>query len=58
MSTNILRKSAINFHFTRVCDYEWKFCFHTKKNTYLLPLEKQKLKIKALREYDAEKLIL
>ena len=56
MSSNILKKSAINFHFTRVCNYECKFCFHTKKTSYMLPLENQKLLIKILKEEGAEKI--
>jgi radical S-adenosyl methionine domain-containing protein 2 len=56
MSSKLLIKSAINFHFTRVCNYECKFCFHTKKSSFLLSLENQIKLIKILRDAGAEKI--
>lgn len=30
---------SVNFHFTRKCNYECGFCFHTAKTTHLTPME-------------------
>lgn len=29
---------SVNFHFTRKCNYECGFCFHTAKTSYVLPV--------------------
>ena len=41
MSTKIIPKS-VNYHFTRQCNYACGFCFHTAKNSFVLPLEEAK----------------
>ncbi|KAG4107033.1 radical SAM enzyme [Neocallimastix lanati (nom. inval.)] len=46
---------AINFHFSRVCNYKCKFCFHTKKNSYLLPLFDQIEILRQFREAGSQK---
>jgi radical S-adenosyl methionine domain-containing protein 2 len=56
MSKNILSKTAVNFHFTRVCNYECKFCFHTKKSSYLMPLDQQLKILRLLKESGTEKI--
>eukprot|EP00056_Hartaetosiga_gracilis_P014515 m.1660 g.1660 ORF g.1660 m.1660 type:complete len:362 (+) comp1596_c0_seq1:41-1126(+) len=30
---------SVNFHFTRQCNYECKFCFHTQSSSYVAPFE-------------------
>ena len=40
---------AVNFHFTRKCNYSCKFCFHTKKSSYVLELPDQLELISRLR---------
>lgn len=56
LNSHFLKNTAINFHFTRKCNYHCKFCFHTKLNSYMLPLEKQIEIIKILKEAGAEKI--
>ena len=51
-----LKKTAINYHFTRKCNYSCKFCFHTKKSSFILPLEKQIELIRIFKEAGAEKI--
>lgn len=33
---------SVNFHFTRKCNYECGFCFHTAKTSHITPLEDAK----------------
>lgn len=33
---------SVNYHFTRKCNYECGFCFHTDTNSYIAPLEDAK----------------
>lgn len=33
---------SVNYHFTRQCNYECGFCFHTAKTSYVLNLEDAK----------------
>lgn len=47
---------AVNFHFTRRCNYNCKFCFHTKKTSFILPLEDQLKVIMKLRLAGLEKI--
>ena len=56
MKSKILEKSAINFHFTRICNYECKFCFHTKKSNKMITIVEQFEIIKLLRNAGAEKI--
>ncbi len=56
MSLNILKNSAINIFFTRVCNYECKFCFHTKKSSSMLSLKDQFKILSLLKEAGAEKM--
>lgn len=51
-----LKDTTVNFHFTRKCNYECKFCFHTKKTSYILPLEKQIEILKQFKEAGVEKM--
>ena len=51
-----LSKLAINFHFTRVCNFNCVFCFHTKKTNFMLSLPEQIEIIKLAREEGAEKI--
>lgn len=40
---------SVNYHFTRVCNYSCGFCFHTAKNSYLLPLNDAKIGLQMLK---------
>ncbi len=51
-----LKGTAVNYHFTRKCNYSCKFCFHTKKSSFILPLEKQIEILKILKDAGAEKI--
>lgn len=33
---------SVNYHFTRRCNYECSFCFHTDTNSYIAPLDDAK----------------
>lgn len=46
---------AINFHFSRVCNYKCKFCFHTKKTSFILSKEDQIEILRQFREIGSEK---
>jgi radical S-adenosyl methionine domain-containing protein 2 len=47
---------SVKFFFSRKCNYSCKFCFHTAKNDYNLPLEKVNEGIKLLKEAGCEKI--
>ena len=40
---------SVNYHFTRVCNYECGFCFHTAKTSFLMDLENAKKGLEMLR---------
>ncbi|KAI4105383.1 MAG: hypothetical protein LQ339_003447 [Xanthoria mediterranea] len=39
---------SVNYHFTRRCNYECGFCFHTAKTSYMLPIDDAKKGLKLL----------
>lgn len=41
---------AVNYHFTRKCNYKCGFCFHTEKTSHVLPLDEAKRLLKELRD--------
>ena len=41
---------SVNYHFTRQCNYQCKFCFHTAKTSFVLPLEEAKRGLKKLHD--------
>ena len=47
---------SVNFHFTRKCNYECGFCFHTAKTSYLAPLESSKIGLKKLADAGMKKM--
>lgn len=47
---------SVNYHFTRKCNYECKFCFHQAKTSYHLPLEEAKRGIVMLVEAGMKKI--
>ena len=47
---------SVNYHFTRKCNYECGFCFHTAKNSFVLPLEDAKKGLRMLAEAGMKKL--
>ena len=44
------KPESVNYHFTRQCNYECGFCFHTAKNSFVLPIEEAKRGLKMLRD--------
>lgn len=40
---------SVNYHFTRRCNYECGFCFHTAKTSYMMNLDDAKRGLKMLR---------
>ena len=40
---------SVNYHFTRKCNYECGFCFHTAKTSFMLNLETAKLGLQLLK---------
>ena len=44
------KPESVNYHFTRQCNYECGFCFHTAKTSFVLPLEDAKRGLKMLKE--------
>ncbi|TAQ86795.1 hypothetical protein B7494_g4878 [Chlorociboria aeruginascens] len=47
---------SVNYHFSRKCNYECGFCFHTEMTSYILPLDKAKRGLKLLKEAGMKKL--
>jgi radical S-adenosyl methionine domain-containing protein 2 len=47
---------SVNYHFTRRCNYECGFCFHTAKTSYILPLEDAKRGLSLLKQAGMRKL--
>ena len=41
---------SVNYHFTRQCNYSCGFCFHTAKNSFVLPIEEAKRGLRLLKE--------
>lgn len=41
---------SVNYHFTRQCNYQCGFCFHTAKTSFVLPIEEAKRGLKMLKE--------
>jgi len=46
----------VNYHFTRKCNYSCGFCFHTQKNSYILPLEEAKKGLLLLKQSGMRKI--
>ena len=56
-SSQILFKNiAVNYHFTRKCNYSCKFCFHTAKTNEILTLNEMKHIIKEIKNSGAKKI--
>ena len=49
---------SVNFHFTRKCNYECGFCFHTAKTSFVLDINSIKTGLKMLKESGMKKLNL
>ncbi|KAH8803478.1 hypothetical protein F5884DRAFT_861799 [Xylogone sp. PMI_703] len=47
---------SVNYHFSRKCNYECGFCFHTEKSSSILPLDKAKRGMRLLKESGMKKL--
>ncbi|XP_076084280.1 S-adenosylmethionine-dependent nucleotide dehydratase RSAD2-like [Mytilus galloprovincialis] len=47
---------SVNYHFTRQCNYNCGFCFHTAKTSFVLPLEQAKRGLELLKEKGMEKI--
>ncbi|KAM3067004.1 hypothetical protein ACMFMG_011786 [Clarireedia jacksonii] len=47
---------SVNYHFTRKCNYECGFCFHTAKTSYILSAEEAKRGLSLLKKAGMKKL--
>lgn len=47
---------AVNYHFTRKCNYNCGFCFHTSKNSHVESLDNAKEIIQQLADYGFQKI--
>ncbi|WEW61419.1 hypothetical protein PRK78_006909 [Emydomyces testavorans] len=47
---------SVNYFFTRTCNYECGFCFHTAKTSYIEPLESTKRGLALLRDAGMKKI--
>ncbi|WAQ93939.1 RSAD2-like protein [Mya arenaria] len=47
---------SVNYHFTRKCNYQCGFCFHTAKTSFVLPLEDAKRGLSLLKDAGMEKI--
>ena len=43
------KPESVNYHFTRQCNYECGFCFHTAKTSFVLPIEEAKRGLRMLK---------
>ena len=46
----VTRPTSVNYHFTRKCNYQCGFCFHTAKTSYVLNLQDAKRGLKMLKD--------
>ena len=46
---------SVNYHFSRKCNYECDFCFHTGKTSSILSLDAAKRRMKLLKETGMKK---
>ena len=46
---------SVNYHFTRKCNFNCGFCFHTQKNIEKLPIEDSYRGLQILKEYGVKK---
>lgn len=44
------RPTSVNYHFTRQCNYQCGFCFHTAKSSFVLPLEEAMRGLRLLQQ--------
>jgi hypothetical protein len=44
------KPQSVNYHFTRQCNYQCGFCFHTAKTSFVLPIDEAKRGLKMLCE--------
>ncbi|KAI9562713.1 hypothetical protein GHT06_010167 [Daphnia sinensis] len=56
VSNSSPRPTSVNYHFTRQCNYKCRFCFHTAKSSFVLPLEEAMRGLRLLREAGMEKI--
>nr|CAL36990.1 viperine-like protein [Suberites domuncula] len=47
---------SVNYHFTRQCNYQCGFCFHTAKTSFVLPISEAKRGLKMLKEAGMKKI--
>lgn len=47
---------AVNYHYTRECNFSCGFCFHTARTSYVLPLDEAKRGISMLKDAGMRKL--
>ncbi len=55
---NVHKKSpiSVNYHFTRRCNYECGFCFHTSKTSHMLLIEQAKQGLLKLKQAGMRKI--
>lgn len=41
---------SVNYHFTRQCNYQCGFCFHTAKTSFVLPIDEAKRGLQMLKD--------
>lgn len=46
---SLQKPQSVNYHFTRQCNYQCGFCFHTAKTSFVLPFEEAKRGLKLLK---------
>lgn len=47
---------SVNYHFSRKCNYQCGFCFHTAKTSHVLSIEQAKLGLLKLKEAGMKKI--
>ena len=56
LGTNKSSPVSVNYHFSRKCNYECGFCFHTAKTSHVLSIEQSKLGLLKLKNAGMKKI--
>ncbi|GAP85614.1 putative radical S-adenosyl methionine domain-containing protein 2 [Rosellinia necatrix] len=51
-----IKPISVNYHFTRLCNKECEFCFHTEKSSYVAPEDEMKRGLRLLRDAGMRKI--
>ncbi|KAL0242989.1 hypothetical protein GEMRC1_005552 [Eukaryota sp. GEM-RC1] len=56
MTLDSMKPLSVNYHFTRKCNFSCKFCFHTRKSSFVEPIEEAQKALSQLADHGMQKL--